>query len=120
MTQKTTRQRLLDNSAQGFKTRVVEIAVEGDEPIKVVVRSPTIAQSTSFTSGDDSDPLGRAKMLARIVISCVRDLETNQPLFTAADEDLILESAAGVDSWVTKLVSTVTELLSDARDAAKN
>lgn len=113
----TTRQRLLDQSAKLIRRKVIEIVVSGEDPIKVEVRSPTLAQSSMFAAAE-GDVLGRARSMAKMVILCTFDAD-GAPIFTEADEDLILESPAQ-GGWVSPIVAAMTSLLDEAQANAKN
>ena len=111
----STRQRLIDMNARSIRREIVEIPVEGEDPIRVEVRSPTLGQSAQFS--DDST--GRGRQMAKIVIACAFDADSGEPLFTEADEDLILEGPTS-GSWVTAIVTKMSELVTAGQVAAKN
>jgi hypothetical protein len=114
-----TRARLLSLSPKLIRREVVTIEVPGEDPIKVEVRSPTIAQSAAFSdSSRSSDTATQTRLMADIVISCSYDAETGERLFSPADADVILEDPT--DGWVSPLVNAVTGLLGSAEKAAKN
>jgi len=114
------RQRLLDQSAKSIRRKIVEIAglEKGDSPLKVEVRSPTLAQSGLFSKGSDGDGLAQVRVMAQIVIQCSSDPETGSPVFDGADEDVLLGLQA--QSFIEPIVTALTELMSEAKTAAKN
>jgi len=115
----TLRQRLLDQSAKSIRRKVVEIQGEaGSAPLKVEVRSPTLAQSGLFSKGSDGDGLAQVRVMAQIVIQCSFDPESGSPVFDAADEDVLLGLQA--QSFIEPIVTALTELMSEAKAAAKN
>jgi hypothetical protein len=114
-----TRNRLLSLSAKMIRTSIVDVAVPGEDPIKVQVRSPSIAQAAKFgTAGGSNDPQKQTQMMAAIIIDCCFDPESGSPIFTDADTDAILATPS--DGWVAPLVAAVTELMSAAETASKN
>ena len=100
-----------------IRRKTVQIAVPGEDPIPVEVRTPTIGESAAFQSAVNSDE-GQARILAQILVRCSFDPETGERLFTEADIDTILQCPT--DGWVTPLVEEITGLLGTAEKAAKN
>ena len=114
-----TRSKLLGLNAKMTRTRIVEVKDPDGEPIKVQVRSPSIAQSAMFAAaGQSQDSQAQTRVMAQIIVQCCHDPDSGERLFTEADMDLILECPA--DGWVPPLVTAVTDLLSQAQDQAKN
>ena len=110
------RQRLIAQNAKLIRTRILSIPVEGEDPIQVGLRSPSLAQAESFALGDGA---AQSRSMVKVVIACTFDPETNKPLFTDADEDLLLGAPAS-GGWIGSVVETMGELMQEARDGAKN
>jgi hypothetical protein len=114
----TLRQRLLDQAAKSIRRSVVEIR-DGDDIIKVEVRSPTLTQASLFAKAAEAGVEQQARTMAKIVIQCAFDPEAGTPVFGEADEDLLMELPAQ-GSFIEPIVTALTGLMSEAKDAAKN
>jgi hypothetical protein len=115
---KALRQRLLDQSAKALRRAVVEIQ-DGDERISVEVRSPTLAQASLFSKAGEGDAGTQARMMTQIVIQCAYDPQSGQPIFDAADEALLMDLPAQ-GSFIDPIVTALTNLMGEAKTAAKN
>ena len=114
------RQRLLDQSAKSIRRKVVEILGVGETvPLKVEVRSPTLAQSSLFSKGAEGDGMAQARVMTQIVIQCSFDPESGAAIFDVADESLLLDLPAH-GSFIEPIVTALTELMGEAKAAAKN
>jgi hypothetical protein len=115
---KALRQRLLDQSAKAIRRSIVEI-LDGEERIAVEVRSPTLAQASLFAKASEADAGAQAKMMAQIVIQCAHDPASGAPIFDVADEAVLLELPAQ-GSFIDPIVTALTALMGEAKNAAKN
>lgn len=114
------RQRLLDQSAKSIRRKVVSIlGVDETEPLKVEVRSPTLAQSSLFAKGAEGDGLAQARVMTQIVIQCSFDPDSGAAIFNASDEALLMDLPAQ-GSFIEPIVTALTELMGEAKAAAKN
>lgn len=112
------RNRLLQLSAKSVRTKIVEIP-DGDSPVKVMVKSPSVAQASKFSDLAKADNASaQARVMAQIIIECCVDVDSGAAVFSDADVDVIL--ACPSDGWVSVLVGAATELMSAAETTAKN
>ncbi len=115
-----------------FKSRIVEISVPGEplkdgspgtpEVLKVKVKQPSVEERQAIfaeakVGRDGAVSASSSKTAALAIIYCARDPDTDEPVFTAADIDTIMQSPAG--GWVDLLSQKVMELLSEAAESAK-
>lgn len=110
-----------------FRSRIVEVQIpvqEGEEPItlSVKIQQPSVAERQSIfadakVSKNGEVTTNNARTGALAILQCVRDPDTNAPVFEAADLDSILASPAG--GWVDFLSAKVMEVLVEANDLAK-
>ena len=114
----TTRERLLKQNAKLIRTQRVSIPIEGEAPIEVEVRSPTMGQTSSFAAASDA-PGEKLRSLVKMVIATTYDPESGNPLFTVADEDLLLQAPAS-GGWISDLLEALGGLTEAAKHTAKN
>lgn len=114
-----TRSKLLGLNAKMTRRKIVEVADPEGTPIRVEIRSPSIAQSAMFASaGQSEDTKAQTQVMAQIIVQCCHDADSGERIFAEEDMDLILECPS--DGWVPPLVTAVTDLLASAESAAKN
>jgi len=113
-----------------FKRRMVTVRMaEGEEPVEVEVRQPTIRERSEIgrqcvqvieQGGRTATAVDGFKLRLRSVLVCCYVPGTDERIFEDAD----LENLAGYPSgcYVDELAETALELqnLSDAEDAGKN
>lgn len=114
----TTRERLLKQNAKLIRTQRISIPVEGEDPIVVEVRSPTMGQTSSFAAVSE-EPGARLRSLVKMVIATTYDPESGNPIFTEADEDLLLKAPAS-GGWMSDLLTALGGLTDEAKATAKN
>jgi hypothetical protein len=102
--------------------KLVEVDFNGKK-VSVLVVAPTVGQRNRIVGDVDQGGkkfIGDAKlgkMQAQACILCCLDPETKQPLFTAQDEEAILETPA--NGWVDTLFQEVMALLSQEEIGGK-
>jgi len=114
----TIRERLLAQNAKLIRTKQVEVPLDDGTTLKVEVRSPTMAQTSQYASGSDT-PEARLRALVKMVIATTYDVESGNPIFTIADEDLLLQAPAN-GGWISDLISAIGGLTEEAKATAKN
>jgi hypothetical protein len=109
-----------------FRSRIVEVEVPCEdgsvETLRVKIRQPDVSERQSMfadakISRDGSVNAEQSRIGALSIIHCVRDPDTDEPVFSAADLDTLLHLPTG--SWFDKLSGKVMEVLSEAQDLAK-
>lgn len=114
----TTRERLLKQNAKLIRTKRISIPIDGEAPVEVEIRSPTMGQTSAFSSATDA-PGEKMRSLVKMVIATTYDPESGNPLFTLADEDLLLQAPAS-GGWISDLLSALGGLTEEAKATAKN
>ena len=99
-----------------LKTETVEVPEWG---FPVVVREMTGEQRGKWMT---EVGINKKQHLAETmaVIACVRDAETGEPLFAAADRDTLAGTSGAVISRLSEIALRISGLSKEAEDAAKN
>lgn len=105
-----------------FRTRNVEVELPDGTKITVRVKQPSVEERNAIFAGTrvkngEVDAGASAKVGALAIIHCVRDPDTDEPLFAPADLDSLLQTPA--NGWVDFLASKVLEVLAEAQETAK-
>ncbi len=111
-----------------FRSRLVTVTVpqnEGEEPLKltVKVKQPSVAERNAIFSDTRVSKSGEvntsdgARTGARAIVICCRHPDTDEPVFTLEDLDVLMNTPAG--GWVDSLAAEVMKVLSEAQENAK-
>lgn len=109
-----------------FRSKEVEVEILNDdgstETLKVKVKQPSVEErhlvfsDTKVKNGEISIA-SEARTRALLVIHLCRHVDTDEPIFTGEDLDVLMHMPSG--GWVDTLAMKCMELLVDAQDLAK-
>lgn len=118
------RTRLLSNKK--FRSRLVDVEIPHDdgtvEKLTVKVKQPSVDERNAIfgeakISRDGGTIGGTNRVGALAIIHCVRHPDTDEPIFSVADVDALVNMPA--NGWVDTLAAKVMEVLTEAQELAK-
>ena len=107
-------------STEAYRGPKTTVEVEG---IEVEIRTPTLAQLEENAQATKNGRLTGGESGLRVLIGCVFDPETGDPVFDEHDLERLMEGAAHSGGMVAQLLKGLNDLVEDSdsiRDDVKN